>query len=128
MAPLPDLNKDTLYLEGQVAAQVATRFKAAATQLEDELRQTVIKYKTNLGIGPYDEGTSWNTAVDQVVRTDAKASVLKVVETCMRRLNEFAAQADNAQKSFNELEDANKERIRKSAQGVDPSKSFPSYQ
>ncbi|WJR32538.1 hypothetical protein P3F83_18730 [Mycobacteroides immunogenum] len=124
------LNMDTLYMDAYAAHDVAEEFRKASMQLED-LRQSVDAFFTDLGMGTCSEGSTWNDKVTDAVRLNKAGSVLTVIETCMRRLNEYAHQADLAQKEFDTMEEANKEAIRKRGEYLgkpDPSKSFPAYQ
>lgn len=124
------LNMDTLYLDQDAAHDVAEEFRKASMQLE-ELRQTVRAYFTDLGMGDCSEGRTWNDKVTDIVNQNKAGSVQTVVETCIRRLNDYAHQADLTQKEFTEMEEANKEAIRKRGEYFakpDPSKSFPPYQ
>lgn len=124
------LNMDTLYLDQDAAHDVAEEFRKAGMQLED-LRNTVLSFYTDLGMGDCSEGKTWNDKVTDVVNVNQSGSVLTVVDTCMRRLKDFAHQADLAQKEFTEMEKNNAEAIRKRGEyfvKLDSSKSFPPYQ
>ena len=124
------LNMDTLYLDQDAAHDVAEEFRKAGMQLED-LRQEIHGFFTDLGMGDCSEGKTWNDKVTDAVKLNQAGSVLTVVNICMTRLNEYAHQAEVAQKEFTAMEDANKEAIRKRGEYFakpDPSKSFPAYQ
>lgn len=124
------LNMDTLYLDQDAAHDVAEEFRKAGMQLED-LRHRIKSYFTDLGMGDCREGTTWNDKVTDIVSKNPNGSVLTIVETSLRRLTDFAHQADLAQTEFDEMEKKNKAAVDQRAQYMgkpDPSKSFPPFQ
>ncbi|CPS12788.1 Uncharacterised protein [Mycobacteroides abscessus subsp. abscessus] len=113
------LNGNELYLNNNAGERVAGEFDKMADQLED-LKNQVMGWSTDLGMGACREGETWNTEFEQITR-GPDGSIVAAIDGILEWVHQSARQARAAQKEFNETE----HRSADSYKRLDPRNAYP---
>lgn len=104
------LDMHELYLAPGAATKVSQEFSAAVDKLE-ALRRDANSFASDLGMGSCAEGSSWNTALNELVAGDAD-SVAAVIDAHINTVKTWAEWAKVAQTEYDNTEHRNAETFK----------------
>ncbi|WP_078292851.1 hypothetical protein [Mycobacterium sp. D16R24] len=101
------LDMNELHLAPGAATKVSQEFSGAVDKLE-ALRRDALAFEVELGMGACAEGTSWNSALNDLV-TGASDSVASVIDAHIKTVKTWAEWAKVAQNEYDNTEHRNAE-------------------